>query len=144
MHIHLIEVFIYLDVLLFCVTHRESITTMIKRKNPTEAAVHHHDLCTFSSPSPAEMLSIISPFSANLSVLKMVTLTHWWSGDVYISLNDVFALHTWDDASVQSWVLLDVWLVKQKRRVGQKKLLWVQLSMVLPDIEYVPVFCVIS
>lgn len=59
-------------------------------------------------------------------------------------LNDVFALQARDDASIRPGVFLDVWLAKQKRGVGQEKLFRVQFSMILPDVEYVPVFCVIS
>lgn len=133
-----------LDNLPLRLTHRGSITAMMKMKNPTEAAVHHHDLRTFSSPSPAKMVPIISSLVVNLWNLKTVTLTQRWSGDVYVSLNDVSALRARDDAGIRSRVFLDVWLVKQERCVGQKKLSRVQFNMILPDIEYVPVFCVIS
>lgn len=43
-----------LDSSLFCLRHRGSRTAMRKMKKPTEAAVHHHDLRTFSAPSPAK------------------------------------------------------------------------------------------
>lgn len=55
----------------------------------------------------------------------------------------MLALQPRHDASEGSGVFPDAWLVKQQGGVGQEELLGVQLSMVLPDVEYASVLCVI-
>lgn len=87
---------------------------------------------------------IFCPGFIEFTEQKTLILTYWCNSDVYFGLNDVSALQAWDGAGICPRVLLNVWLVKQKRSISQKKQVLVQFSLTLPQVKGVSGFWVIS
>lgn len=134
----------------FFLAHWRRITVMVNKNKAAEAAVLHHDLCTLCSSTSAEQtwhtsISELFLFSSlDLYYPLLLILTYWCHSDVYMGLNNVSALQAWEGAGICPRVLLNVWLVKQKRSVSQKKQVLVQFSLTFPKVKGVSGFCVIS
>lgn len=130
---------------------------MVNRTKAAEAAVHHHDLCTLCSSTPADqtwhsLLLCFFFFFKSIAFIRptliyrdhRTILTYRCNSDVHIGLNDVSALQARDGAGVRPRVLLTVWSVKQKRSISPQEQVLVQLSLALPQVKGVSGSAVVS